>query len=175
MVRRVALGWAMTTLAAVAADAQDSGRASDRALAPLVNCRQTADPRARATCYDAALDTLQQAVAARRVVIVDREQVAQDRTVGFGVLVPERRLPSAPRRPSIDPVEIVSTVVSVSQYGYDQWTIRIASGAVWRTIETGLVDPPKPGAEIRIRRAAMGSYMLKIGRYGHATRAIRVG
>lgn len=153
--------------AAPAWAADEKGRASDRALAPLVACRPVPDARARAACYDAALDRLQQSVSERTVVVMDREQVKAD--FGFGPGPVPAKSPAARIAP--EPVkEVTSTVASVISYGYDLWGIRIANGAIWRTTETGLVFPPTPGTEVHIRRGTLGSYVMFVGK----NKAVRV-
>lgn len=182
--KRTAWSLGIAALACVPAGAQDGGgRAADRVLAPFITCRQQRDPAARAACYDAALDRLQGQVTARQVVIVDHEQVQQDRRTLFGFspghaqeapkpakLAPA---PRAARAPVEDVAEIDSTVVSAQPYGYDGLQIRIATGAIWRTTEGGIPIPPKPGTRIHIHRALMNSYLLRVGSY-RAVRAVRV-
>jgi len=163
MMARIGMAAGAAALA-LPALAQDSGRPADRALAPFVACRPLADPRARALCYDAALDRLQQAVAERQVVIVQRD---------------ERRavlsLPAtSPRAAPVLPARIDSTIVSATVTGYDRWIIRIASGTIWRTTESGLSVVPRPGLEINIRRGALGGYLMQIGK-GRSVRAERIG
>ena len=159
--------------------AQNSGKASDRALAPFVACRQVPDVRARALCYDNALDKLQHSVAGREVVIVDKQQANEDRKSLFGFSpghgMPEPRAPraAAGRSTDADVDKIDSTVVSARQSGYDRWTIRLATGANWRTLEPGIVTSPKSGEEVHIRRGALGSFTMRIGK-GRAMRAMRV-
>ena len=158
--------------------AQTSGKASDRALAPFVACRQVPDVRARALCYDNALDKLQNSVAGREVVIVDKQQANEDRKSLFGFSpgrgMPEPRAPRASgRQVAADVEKIDSTVVSAHQSGYDRWTIRLATGANWRTLEPGIVTAPKSGEEVHIRRGSLGSFTMRIGK-GRAMRAMRV-
>lgn len=147
-------------LGAPALAAEDKGRPSDRALAPLVACRPIPDPKARALCYDAALDKLQQSVVDRNVVVMDREQVKAN--FGFGGSQPLPRSPAAKAQPiQIDEVE--STITAVTSYGYDNWGIRIASGGLWRTTDSALPFPPKVGATIKIKRASLGGYVMYLG------------
>ncbi len=150
------------SLAGPAQAADDKGRPSDRALAPLVACRPIPDVRARALCYDAALDKLQQSVSQRTVVVMDREQVKAD--FGFGGGKPLARSPAARVAMPEGVDEISATVVSTSSYGYDLWDIRLATGAVWRTTEASVAFPPKQGQTIQIRRGILGSYTMMVGR-----------
>lgn len=178
--------WALgiAAVAGAPAGAQDvGGRAADRVLAPFIACRAQRDTAARAACYDAALDRLQGQVTARQVVIVDHEQVQQDRRTLFGfsgnrgLEAPKPPKPAAPpraaRASAEDVAEIDSTVTSAQPYGYDGLLIRIATGATWRTTEGGIPVPPKPGTKIHIHRGVMNGYLLRVGGY-RAVRAIRV-
>jgi len=156
--------------------AQSGGAA--RALAPLVACRGVADPRAKANCYDAALDKLQNAVAGREVVIVDKQQNNEDRKALFGFNA-ERQLEEpaharrerGPREPEVDSVD--STVALARRTGIDHWTIRLANGATWRTLEPGITSAPDVGDPVHIRRDALGKYMMRVGK-SRSMRAIRV-
>ena len=180
--RRTGVALAAALLAG-AAPAQDAGRASDRALAPLVACRQTADPRARALCYDAALDRLQQSVASRQLVIVDHEQATQDRRTLFGFGA--NRTLSEPKPAKVAKVqaravpaevvnEIDTTVVSAAANG-EFWVLRLATGATWRTIESSnIVTTPKAGTKVHIQRSLMGGFFMRVGN-SRAVRAARVG
>ncbi len=179
MIKHVGLAAGMTLLALPAA-AADNGHAADRVLAQMVACRQNPDARARAVCYDAAFDRLQQQIAQRQVVIVDREQVAQDRKSLFGFsggehrAAPVREAKQAKLQPVEDLAEIDSTVTSATSYGYEQWTIRLANGAIWRSTEAGITVSPRPGTKVHIHRALMGSFFMKVGS-GRTVRAMRVG
>jgi hypothetical protein len=154
--------------------AQDSGKASDRALAPFVACRQIPDVRARALCYDNALDRLQHSVAGREVVIVDKQQANEDRKSLFGFNAANRMPAARAVRPADAEVAAIdSTVSGARQSGYDRWDIRLANGAIWRTLEAGIIVAPKNGEEVHIRRGALGSFMIRIGK-SRAMRAIRV-
>ena len=151
---------------ALAAD-DKGGRPSDRALAPLVACRPIPDARARAACYDAALDKLQQSVAERSVVVMDREQVKAG--FGFGGAKPLARSPAAKAMPE-QVNEIDSTIAAVVNYGYDNWGIRLATGALWRTTDSALPFPPKVGQTVKVKRASLGGYVMLLG----ANKSVRV-
>lgn len=171
-----ALATAMPTLAA------ERSAGATRVLAPLVACRAIADAGRRATCYDAALDRLQSAVSTAQVTILDREQASADRRAAFGYS--GARPPAPPpvrvratetaRVPAEDVPAIDSTVAAAAPYGVDRWTIRLVTGATWRTTEPGLSVAPKAGTPVHIKRGLMGSYMMRIGN-ARALRAMRVG
>ena len=149
-------------LASPAAAADEKGRPSDRALAPLVACRPIADVRARALCYDAALDRLQQSVTERTVVVMDREQVKAN--FGFGGGLPLARSPAA-KVPQPEPVEEINATISVvTSAGLDLWNIRLTTGALWRTTDQSVAFAPRQGQTVQIRRGILGSYTMTVGR-----------
>jgi hypothetical protein len=157
--------------------AQDPGKASDRALAPFVACRQIPDVRARALCYDNALDRLQHSVAGREVVIVDKQQATEDRKSLFGLNAalqmtePQHKRDRRAREPEVNAID--STVTAARRSGIDHWTIRLATGAIWRTLEPGITSPPAIGDVVQIRRDALGKFMMRVGR-SRSMRSMRV-
>jgi hypothetical protein len=70
-------------------------------------------------------------------------------------------------------VALDSTVAAAQPFGYQRWQIRLATGATWRTTEPSIGFDPRSGETVTIRRGAMSSYLLKVGK-GRAVRAIRV-
>jgi hypothetical protein len=155
--------------------AQDPGKASDRALAPFVACRQVPDARARALCYDTALDKLQHSISGREVVIVDKQQANEDRKSLFGLnaalQMTEPKRDRRAREPEVSAID--STVTAARRSGLAHWTIRLATGAIWRTLEPGIRSAPTNGDVVQIRRDPLGKFMMRVGR-SRAMRAMRV-
>ena len=59
--------------------------------------------------------------------------------------------------------EIQSTVHSATQNALGKWIIRLEDGARWIQIDSReLARDPRPGLPVRIRRAAMGSYLANV-------------
>ena len=116
---------------------------------------------------------------------MDREQVHEDRKTMFGfngaeapariaAVKPPKAAKATKAARAEEVQEVDSTLVSMSPYGYNRWTVRIATGAVWRTTEEGASSASRPGTEVQIRRSIMGSYIIRIGK-ARALKAIRVG
>ena len=171
------------------AAAQEASHAADRTLAPMVACRGIADSAQRAACYDGALNQLQGRVTDRQVVIVDHEQVKQDRRTLFGFgpahKAAEPKAPPPPKlakaargsraaAPTEDLREIDSTVASASSNG-EFWIIRLATGATWRTTEaSNITVAPRAGTKVHIHKSPIGSFFMRIGN-ARAVRAVRTG
>jgi hypothetical protein len=136
-----------------------------------VQCRSITESTARLACYDSATEALDAAERQGEVVVVDRAQVSAARRQLFGF-----ELPSLPdmfeRGPAIERVDsIESTLERASVVGEGRWLFRLADGSVWRQID---VEPVRfqnrNGQVVRVRRAALGSYLLTVG----GSRAVRV-
>ena len=106
----------------------------------------------RLACFDRATARLKAAEQSGAVIIMPRARVEETRRALFGFAVPSG--------PALDAVE--TTLISASQS--DGWVFRLADGSVWRQVDTTALNfRPREGMPVRIRRAAVGSYMLKVG------------
>ena len=137
------------------------GRAA--VLQKLTDCRKIAEPDKRLACYDEAAAGLDQAEAKGDIVVVDRNQARQVRRQAFGFHLPSISLFERGEKPEeVD--TITSTVASARQNGAGKWVVQLEDGAVWVQIDADeLFSDPKPGMPVRIKRAAMGSYLMIIG------------
>jgi hypothetical protein len=130
----------------------------------LLRCRAIAEPAAKLQCFEAATDSLEQAVERREVVVVDRAQVRESRRRLFGIALP--RLPvfggdGDDEEDEIDSVEGV--VASASQDRNGRWIVRLEDGATWaQTDNNSLALRPRPGQKVEINRAALGTFMMRV-------------
>ncbi|WP_162938899.1 hypothetical protein [Brevundimonas naejangsanensis] len=140
----------------------------------LSECRSIADDAERLRCFDRTADALDAAEQQGELVVMDRDQVRQARRQLFGFSAPA--LPSIFSRgddgaegADVDAVE--TTLLGAGQDHEGKWTFRLADGSEWRQIDSAPVRfQNRAGTEIRVRRAALGSYLLTAG----ASRAVRV-
>lgn len=147
--------------------AADPPREQAEAFRKLIDCRAIADQNARLACYDAQVSVLETATANNDVVVVDRSQIRKAKKTLFGLNLPSLSIFGGggdAKAPAGDEVrEIESTVKSASQTGLDKWIIILEDGARWvQTESKPLARHPEAGMPIRIRRAAMGSFMANI-------------
>jgi hypothetical protein len=147
---------------------------SERILNDFGRCRATNDTSARLACFEKTYDSLEQAVKAKDVTIVDKADMRQAKRSLFGFALPHVDLFSGVRSdPGDDFTEINTTVASAREVEHGRVEIRLAdeSGAVWQTTEP-MPFPPRSGDKIRIRQATLGSYFLSTG--GKSYRGMRV-
>ncbi len=144
--------------------AQDATRQSggDRFMVAIIDCRAIAEAPLRLECYDARVAALAEAKKSKSIVILNREDIDEKKQQAFGLQQPA--IAAFDRRDitTLEVAELVSTVRQVSRSGRDRLLIRLDDGSVWQTLEKSRLDP-KAGEVIRIRRAALGSF---VGVYG---------
>jgi hypothetical protein len=158
-----AMGVALAAaLCAPAAQAQPKVEARSAMLQKLVDCRKLTDESARLTCYDQATVALDQAEAKGDIVVVDREQARKVRRQAFGFSVPSITL--FERGESKDELENSTGVVALARVnGAGKWVVKLEDGATWLQVDANeLFRDPKPGMPVKIRQAAMGSFLMTI-------------
>ena len=164
----------LATVVSGQAEPSRADPSTPNALQALAACRGLADPAARLACFDKASDDLQQAVASKAVVVMDKAEVAQTKRSFFGLSLPKIRLFGGGEGDG--PKEITSSLKQVIPLGYGKWRGVLEDGAAWETTEPGgsLAREPKTGTAVRIWRGAAGGYFMKASGHG-AVRARRVG
>lgn len=142
--------------------AQDLSQPRAPALQQLVECRSVTDSIARLACFDSAVASLETAERQGDVVVVERQRLQEARRAIFGFAAPQ--LPdfiTGGGQDSIDSIE--TTLVSATQN--NGWTLHLADGSIWKQADAMPVSfRVKEGTPVRVRRAAMGSYLLAVGR-----------
>lgn len=170
--------WVMSGAAMLAvasgAPAAEPDDAGERVLASFAQCRSISDAVQRLDCFDKAAGALEAAVKANDVRIVDRGDVRKARRSLFGFTLPKIDLFGREDDEKEVPfTEINTTVASARDVANGRVEIRLADDteAVWQTTEA-VTFPPNPGAPIRIRKGAIGSYFITFG--GKSVRGMRV-
>lgn len=171
---KVALAVCSATLA-TSALAQKTPPARPAIADEIAGCRAVASEAARLACYDRTAAKLSAMLAANEVVVFDREEIKATRRGLFGFSLP--RLPFFKRGEreagTVEELtELTAKVATARDNGYGRYTVKLEDGAVWRTTEA-VVRPPRSGSEVTIRRAALGSYFLRVGN-ARGVRAMRV-
>ena len=135
------------------------------ALEAMLRCRSIADEHARLECFDREVAAFEAATAARDVVVVDRKQVRETRRSLFGLSLPRLAIFGGgdhdPGDEEIDQIEGV--VASALQTADNRWVVRLQDGATWRQIDDQVLGRrPRAGSKVVIKRAAMGSFMMRL-------------
>jgi hypothetical protein len=173
MTRKPLLFAALCIALMTAASAQRSerrppqpGREQPALFQALVRCRAIAEAAARLQCFDAAAAALDQAAERRDIVVVDRGQVRESRRRLFGLALPRLPIFGGGDDGREDPEEITQlegTVARASQDAYGHWVVRLQDESLWvQTDANVLALRPRPGQPVLIRRAALGSYVMRV-------------
>lgn len=141
-------------------------------LSPLLECRRIEDRQQRVECYDGVTDRLAAARTSGEIVVVERSKVTELKRQLFGFAAPALGALLGGGEADADRVEAIETTLDRAVREVDgKWRFHLADGSQWAQVD---FDPVRfqnrPGQLVRIRRAALGSYMLTTGN----SRAVRV-
>ncbi len=128
----------------------------------LLACRAVADTAQRLACFDREVAGMDQMIAKRDLVVIDRERVTQSRRELFGFSVPSfGGLFGGGDETEIKQIE--STVVSWGGNADGGWTIRLADGSRWsQTDGKPMALPPGRGDKVVVRRGTLGSFRMSV-------------
>ena len=162
---RVPLAAAVLLCLATAASAQRPRPGEERpaALTRVVQCRAVASAEERLACYDREVAAMDAAQSSGQLVAMDRTQIRRTRNSLFGLTLPNLGIFGDSNEDEEEASRIESTVRSATQAPDGKWIIQLADGARWIQLDSrNLNVDPRPGQPIRIRRAAMGSYLANV-------------
>lgn len=126
-------------------------------------CAAVAGESERLACYDAAVGRLRQAQNTGEFVAVDRVQAEEIGRDAFGF-----SLPSLPRLFGGDGeeplAEITLEIARIGRRSDGGRTFTMTNGQSWTQIDAAQSNSrARPGAQVIVRRAALGSYMMSLG------------
>lgn len=147
---------------AASAPAREPKRGQPEPFKRLVECRAITDAAARLQCFDGAAASLVEAAERQDLLMVDKSQVQQSRRSLFGLSIPNFKLfGDGDGKDEIQSVE--AKLASAQREGDGRWLVRLDDGSTWRQADDNMLGrSPRPGHKIEIKRAALGSYMMKI-------------
>lgn len=141
------------------------------ALKDVAACRSISVETARLACYDEAVARLDSAEQTGDIVVMDRAQVrnANRQLFGFQFTNPFAARLGGTAEPEVEAIE--TTLISATATVDGKWLFRLADGSEWRQVDSDSVRfLNRAGVQVRIRRAALGSFMMTLDR----SRAVRV-
>lgn len=159
------------TLLAAAMTASPGSAAAPREVQPrpaqlqrLVDCRRLSDQAERLACYDRETAALEQAQVSGQLVVMDRQQVHKTRRSLFGLALPDLGV-FGDNSSDEDKSELQTTIKVARQDPRGRWTFDLAEGGRWVQLDSRrFVIDPAPGQPVRIRRAALGSYLANVNK-----------
>jgi len=139
----------------------------------LLGCRAIQDNVQRLACFDRETSTVDQAIARRDLVLIDKARATAAKRSLFGFSIPDFGGLFGGADDEVK--EIASTVATFTQRGYLGWTIKLADGSEWaQTDDAQLGLPPRKGDKVVVHRGSFGAFFLRLnGQPGY--RVKRVG
>lgn len=132
------------------------------AVQQLIACRSIADPAQRLACYDRQSDALNQAIARKDVVVIDKARATATKRSLFGFSIPDF---GGLFGGGDDIKQIESTVVTAGPNADGGWTVKLADGSMWtQTDDTPVALEPRRGDKVVVVRGALGAFFLHLGR-----------
>ena len=139
----------------------------------LIACRAVADPTQRLACFDREATSVEQAIARKDLVLIDREKARAAKRSLFGFSVPDFGGLFGGDEDQVKQIE--GTIVSADYRRNLGWTIKLSDGSVWmQTDDTALVMDPRRGDKVVVRRATLGAFMVSVAKQ-RGFRAKRIG
>jgi hypothetical protein len=138
----------------------------------LLACRSIQDSAQRLACFDRETAVVDQAIAKRDLVLIDKARATQAKRSLFGFSIPD--FGGLFGGGEDDVKEISSTVVSYSHNVYTGWTIKLADGSTWvQTDDAQLGLPPAKGDKVVVHRGSFGAFFLRVnGQPGYKVKRI---
>ncbi len=128
----------------------------------LIACRSIVEAAQRLACYDRQAAVLDQAIATKNVVVIDKERANATKRSLFGFSIPDF---GGLFGGGDDIKQIEGTVATSGQNGEGGWTIKLADGSMWtQTDDTPVALSPERGDKVVIRRGALGAFFLQLGK-----------
>jgi hypothetical protein len=147
--------------AAIAQDRRNAPAEPPESMGRVIQCRAIAGAEERLACFDREVAAMEAARASGQLVAMDRQQVRRTRRSLFGLALPDLNIFGDD---SDDEASSVETTIRSARQGPDgKWVIQLEDGARWAQVDSrNLAIYPRAGQPIRIRRAAMGSYLANV-------------
>lgn len=154
-------GALLTTGMIPAASAQTGAPQPSPYATALESCQRITDDEQRLRCFDDSVARLLQAQRSGELSLVGRSQAREARRSLFGFSVP--KLPFLGGGDEAGANELTATVQAVRSQPDGRYRVRLQDGAVWETVERPRQgQEPRRGSTVRIRKAALGSYLMNI-------------
>ena len=128
----------------------------------LMGCRAIAAADQRLACYDREAAAVDQAIASKNIVMVDKEKVRAAGRSLFGFSIPNfGGLFGGEGEIS----QIEGTIKSTGRNPDGGWVITLNDGSIWsQTDDWPLGLPPRAGDKVVISRGIMGSFRLRLNK-----------
>ena len=138
----------------------------------LIGCRGIQDNAQRLACFDRETAAVDQAIAKKDIVLIDKARATQAKRSLFGFSIPDFGGLFGGNEDEVK--EIASTVTTFSHDVYRGWIIRLADGSEWaQSDDAQLGLPPRKGDKVVVHRGSFGAFFLRLnGQPGYKVKRI---
>ena len=161
--RKILLFAAALTLVASGAEAarRVAQTGTPASVQRLMACRALTDTAQRLQCYDREAAAIDQAIAKKDLVMIDRARATAAKRSLFGFSVPDFAGLFGGDDDQVR--EIASTVASFAHNGDGGWVIRLADGSTWSQTDDAMLGlPPERGQKVVVHRGTFGNFFLRL-------------
>jgi hypothetical protein len=129
----------------------------------LMACRAIASAQDRLACFDRETAAMDQAIASRDLVFVDKERARAAGRALFGFSIPNFGGLFGGGEDEVKQID--GTVTKFGHNEFGGWVFYLADGSIWsQTDDWPLGLPPRAGDKVTITRGIMGSFRLRLNR-----------
>jgi hypothetical protein len=129
----------------------------------LIACRSIVDAAQRLACYDRQTAVIDQAIASRDLVVIDKARATAAKRSLFGFSIPN--FGGLFGGGENDVKQIESTIAGFSQNADGGYIVRLADGSVWTQVDDAQLGlPPARGEKVIVKRGSLGSFYLELSK-----------
>jgi hypothetical protein len=127
----------------------------------LIGCRSITDSTQRLACFDREAAAMDQAIAKKDLVFIDKQKATQTKRALFGFSIPDFGGLFGGGDDEVK--EIEGTVAKASQDGYGAWVVTLADGSTWaQQDDAPLGLGPRRGDKVVVHRGSFGAFFLRV-------------
>lgn len=129
----------------------------------LMACRAIASAEGRLACFDRETGAMEQAIASKDLVFIDREKARAASRSLFGFSIPNFGGLFGGDENEVKSIE--STVTRSGRNVDGGWIFYLADGSVWtQTDDWPLGLPPEKGDKVVVSKGMLGSFRLRLNK-----------
>jgi hypothetical protein len=157
--RKLLLAAAIVTALAPAAAARPVQTGTPAQVQQLIACRSVTVPEQRLACYDRQVTAMEQAIATKDLVMIDKERARAAGRSLFGFTIPNF---GGIFGNNGEISQIDGTIKNAGHNSDGGWLITLDDGSVWTQTDDWPGLDARPGKKVIVKRGVLGSYWLSI-------------
>ena len=119
------------------------------------------DATQRLQCYDREAAAMDQAIARKEVVMIDKAKATAAKRSLFGFSIPDFGGLFGGDDDQVK--EIASTVTGYGHNSDGGWVVRLADGSTWSQTDDAMLGlPPERGQKVVVHRGSFGNFFLRL-------------